>query len=580
MEMNAATGVACRIGAGPLMVLWLALGACHSGGDDGPRVTRSLGLGAASAIRLEGQGGLWALVVGELSQGATDLNGDGDANDDVLYLYHDGDATPVSLGSAVGGIGLPFFSIAALAVGDGLVAFGVYEGDQGFTDLNGDGDAGDVVLHVYDDHDGSITNTGLAVSSAQPAIGADLVAFLVREGAQGGGDLNGDGDTDDAVLHVYDGLSRVTTNTQRAVTSGLTFHDHAFAFTTDEASAGADLNGDGDETDERVFELFDKTTGGLVHVPLAILGEPVGVGVDDWFVLADEANEESDLNGDLDTQDGVFEHVEPHLGTVVPLGLSSLETFRANTEGHELALVVQEIDGFDRNGDGDLDDSIAVLYDAATGQTHDTGLALVFGGGHPAFQPMFLGDQLVVIVNETAQGLDLNADGDLFDHVVYLVDRASGVTQNLGLAVNFAAATGGAVLCTRWENSEAEDFNSDGDQDDFVTFVLRPGGTTLENTGIDESFVPFTEDAESALLLSDESAGDLNADGDHSDHVFLVHDVATGTQRNLALAGDNAIGKLDSSGGGLLLVSEISQGRDLNGDGDIGDQVVFALQIP
>ena len=113
-----------------------------------------------------------------------------------------------------------------------------------------------------------------------------------------------------------------------------------------------------------------------------------------------------------------------------------------------------------------------------------------------------------------------------------------------------------------------------------MTFVLRPGSTTLENTGITEGFVPFTEDVASALLFTDESGGDLNGDGDHSDHVFLLHDVAAGTQRNLGLAGDNPIGELDSSGGGLLLVSEISQGRDLNGDGDAFDQVVYALQVP
>ncbi len=60
---------------------------------------------------------------------------------------------------------------------------------------------------------GTITNVGLAVFG-EPLIDGDLVVFRVRESAQGlgGTDLNGDGDTSDSVLHVFDSSTSTTTN--------------------------------------------------------------------------------------------------------------------------------------------------------------------------------------------------------------------------------------------------------------------------------------------------------------------------------------------------------------------------------
>ena len=53
------------------------------------------------------------------------------------------------------------------------------------------------------------TNTGLAADgffggSGQRYVDGSRVAFVVRESDQGGIDLNGDGDTGDRVLHLYD----------------------------------------------------------------------------------------------------------------------------------------------------------------------------------------------------------------------------------------------------------------------------------------------------------------------------------------------------------------------------------------
>ena len=91
-----------------------------------------------------------------------------------------------------------------VSVPDGnLVAFIVSESNEG-SDLNGDGDTNDFVPHVYDHTTGMTTNIGLAFSGFAFSLDGNLLAFHVFESAQGNTDLNGDGDTNDLVLHVYD----------------------------------------------------------------------------------------------------------------------------------------------------------------------------------------------------------------------------------------------------------------------------------------------------------------------------------------------------------------------------------------
>src|SRR5262245_4742641 len=106
----------------------------------------------------------------ELLQGNADRNGDGDALDlDVQILTLPGGGI-VDLG--IDGSG-------ALACGGDLFAFGVGEANQNNTDLNGDGDKFDSVLHVYDAGSATLTNTGVPVTAvvASPS----LVAFTVSE---------------------------------------------------------------------------------------------------------------------------------------------------------------------------------------------------------------------------------------------------------------------------------------------------------------------------------------------------------------------------------------------------------------
>jgi len=84
-------------------------------------------------------------------------------------------------------------------------AFLVSEFGQAATDLNGDGDTFDLVWHIHDAVLGTTTNTGLEVDPIV-TLGTtqDLLVYGVREGTSGVGDLNGDGDATDRVVHVLD----------------------------------------------------------------------------------------------------------------------------------------------------------------------------------------------------------------------------------------------------------------------------------------------------------------------------------------------------------------------------------------
>jgi len=141
-------------------------------------------------IRLDGN--TVAFSVSESAQDGTDLNGDGDTSDFVLHVYDiSGDATTnVGLTTTFG-----------LQLDGNTVVNPVIEFIQGDTDLNEDGDTTDVVLHVYDVSGDTTTNVGLAMDFGGQLDG-NTVAFLVSESDQDGTDLNEDGDSSDSVLHL------------------------------------------------------------------------------------------------------------------------------------------------------------------------------------------------------------------------------------------------------------------------------------------------------------------------------------------------------------------------------------------
>jgi hypothetical protein len=195
-----------------------------------------------------------AIPVSESEQGGVDLNGDGDAADRVLHIHDIATSSTTNLEVAVSGAVNQW--TRPIKLREGLFAFIVNEQDQGGVDLNNDGDFNDAVVHVYDATSAVLTNLGLA--GYVPAAAESRVIVNVREADQGNTDLNGDGDTDDTVTHVYDALTGTITNLGIAAGDGVVDSEHnLLALSVNESlQGGRDLNGDGDALDG-VVHVYD-----------------------------------------------------------------------------------------------------------------------------------------------------------------------------------------------------------------------------------------------------------------------------------------------------------------------------------
>jgi len=214
-----------------------------------------------------------AALVSETDQGAggTNLNaapiggdpGDADKNDRVLFVCAANDAAP---GSCAGG-GWVNTGLAAdaVAVSGDAVVIALPETSQGGAQLNSDGDALDRVLRIYRAGTGAMIHVDQAVEDF--VVDGNIVAFRTREASQGNADLNGDGDSNDDVLQAYDLVTGQLVSSGMAVTPcpveacdphfPYRVSGDVVTFVTLEAQQGADLNGDGDQTDliKQVFNV-------------------------------------------------------------------------------------------------------------------------------------------------------------------------------------------------------------------------------------------------------------------------------------------------------------------------------------
>jgi hypothetical protein len=219
----------------------------------------------SSASLLAASGDWLAAGVSERGDGVS-YNGDGDLADDVVQVHH-------LCGGGWTNVGI---ATDAISMSGATVAFTAPEAAQGGQDLNGDGDATDRVLHVYDADTGILENTGQA--AADFVVGAKgVVAFRTLEASQGNRDRDGDGDTADGVLQVYDPTCNAVHDTHRAVTPcrleacdprvPYRVFDDTVRFLGFECeqggpifaqcpTGGTDLNGDGDAGD-LVLQMFN-----------------------------------------------------------------------------------------------------------------------------------------------------------------------------------------------------------------------------------------------------------------------------------------------------------------------------------
>jgi hypothetical protein len=472
--------------------------------------------------------------------------------------------------------------------GDTLGAFVVREWISG--DANGDGDTDDRVLHVRDIRTGATRNLRLALfaNSASPypspelAVAGNRVVFRVWESGQGV-DLNGDGDIDDRVAHVYDAATGAVTNVGLATPDGPTpiaFDGRWWVFRVpEESQAMSDLNGDGDRTDF-VAHALDTQTGQTTN--LRIPGNPWKVGGGRFLVLASEWQDGgTDFNGDGDGSDEVILVYDTTGGIPVRTGFAGTPGLRNIAfDGDVLAIPILEGSqgGVDLNGDGDVLDHVVHLYNVGTGQTTNTGFSCGEGfqlGGGMGGALSVRNQNVLFLVDEIAQTADVDGDGVANRFVLVLNQQGTttmlGPTRLTSAVWNYPDLIGErSVVYGLDEASTGTDLNTDGDILDVVVHVRDLVSGSVLNLELACVVPPRVLDGDRIVILVDEDAQgrtDLNGDGDATDGVIFVHDA--GATRNLGFQADGT----PLTGGDVMVfpVLESTSGIDYNGDGDTAD---------
>jgi hypothetical protein len=276
--------------------------------------TRDLELSAGMppSRTLEVSGNSLTLRVDEGRQGA-DLNGDGDTADEVLHVHDLETGETVNLG--VAGTSMIFCGCGDSKPSANWVTFRTDEDRQG-ADLNGDGDTSDVVVHAYNPESGETRNLGLNVFTfggfggcTAATLSGKWLVLGVHEFGQGEGDLNGDGDRTDVVVHVHNLETAETTIRQFVnLLPYASLSGDRLAFFVHEGNEDTDLNSDGDK-DDTVLHVHELDTGQTKN--LKLVGACPFRLSGNWLVLTvPESSQGTDFNGDGDADDNVLHLVD------------------------------------------------------------------------------------------------------------------------------------------------------------------------------------------------------------------------------------------------------------------------------
>jgi hypothetical protein len=253
------------------------------------------------------------VFVRETGMGAQ-LNADADASDTVLQAFATGVAPGLRPGARV--------AASAVVTGFGRALVRTPEVEEGNANLNatsllpgvladGDPDTDDGVLQLYDGNLDQRVNLGVAGPGG--ALSDTTLCALVDEAEQNGSDLNGKNGANDLVLVAGDIATLLATPTAESLTNVGIAATQVFVagtvcvFTVPEAVEG-DLNGDG--PDDEVLMFYDLATGKLVNSGFAATRVQVGPTQELIGFRVPEARQGGlDLNLDLDANDEVMHAV-------------------------------------------------------------------------------------------------------------------------------------------------------------------------------------------------------------------------------------------------------------------------------
>jgi hypothetical protein len=511
-------------------------------------------------------GELVVFTVSEVAEQA-DLNGDGDTADSVPAVWDRATGVTSVLPHAVYALSTPPEGPPFFDADDQVVAFAVNESAQDGTDLNGDGDATDRVVHVWQRASGVTINLQLAVVNSKfPAVSAGAVVLAVNEAAQGNTDLDGDGNPFSDVLHAWTGASGTSNLDQD-------YGNPARLF-TDSGRFGYALSPD------NIATIFDTASGTSTPSNLGSSSETVLSG--GWVLInAQESLTNTDLNGDGDTGDFVAHVWDGTTTPAVSLGVPVItsQTYPGGA-GVFVFGVPENTGGGDLNGDGDAADVVAHVWSPSTGMVNLSvaGPGFVNGGGHEV--PVGGGGVVAFRVPESQQGgVDLNSDGDAGDNVIHLWSPTTGLV-NTATANTFLFVDAVRNGIAAWRVSEAAqgniDLNGDSDTNDQVLHIWTAGGGTRNIGYAISGMAEVGADFVVADASETDQQADLNGDGSITGLAPVLVEPIAGTVTALpysttaVAAGDLAAIWVSESGQGLV---------DLNGDGDTNDQVVHAVTV-
>ena len=402
----------------------------------------------------------------------TDLNGDGDNFDPFFQLYDVHART--SWSPALSSITIP-------SSWDGRhLAYAVGESWAANTDVNGDGDALDLVLFVLDTRLGTITNTGRSILLPQPRpIAAGTMLLDVAE-SELGLDVDGDGLLESVVLCLF----RPDSGTFRPTSLAFRGSSGPKQVVADGRWFLLDLREGTGSLDHRFLWRIDSTTGSVLDLGLDLggserFGSSERVAIESTGGLGATLVREGaiDLNGDGDTLDYVLHRIELASGTVTNLGLSARHDSLTAGPGGRLGFAVRESSqgAMDLNGDGDTRDGVVAVLEP-DGSLTILPLATASSplGGIPW---MDLDDRFVAVdVLEWLQGTtDMNADGDADDRALMVWDSVTRNLLRVGVARFDYKLEDGTLLFRVSESQDARgtDLNGDGDLDDWVLHLLE-----------------------------------------------------------------------------------------------------------
>lgn len=291
---------------------------------------------------------------------AADLSGDGDLDDTVLRV----------LDTRRGGLPLAIGPATRVAIASQRAAFLEPEAALG-TDLNGDGDLRDEVVHLYDPSRDGGEARNLRRAASDVALSAAIVAALVPESGEGNLDRNGDGDRLDAIVQVATLSDPESWIDTRQAAKSLAVEGTFVAFLTDEADQSGDLNGDGD-TDDRVVQLYDAGRDSFVAIGQA--AEDFVLGARLLAFRTGEASQAAmDLNGDGDAEDSVLQVYDIERARLLNSGQAAIPCRFLSCDprqpyrvfGTTVKFLTFEGDqGADLTGNGDQDEVVLQLFDA------------------------------------------------------------------------------------------------------------------------------------------------------------------------------------------------------------------------